>query len=57
MIMLLRVFTDGDGIDQGRWINASETVALTSGKLRSYAKLLCKWCCTFMKDEKLLPMN
>ena len=55
--MLLRVFTEDDGIWQGRWIDTSVSVALTWGKASSYAQPLHKWCRAFIKDETSLPKN
>ena len=57
MTMLLRVFTEDNGIYQGRWINTSESVALAWGKSKSYAKPLHKWCHALMEDKSSLPRN
>ena len=56
MLQLLRFYAFGP-IHKGKWIQASEAVALSEGKAARYGKDMRRWCQAFILDHQTLPRN
>ena len=56
MLQLLRLYTL-DPIHKGKWIRASEAVALSEGRAAQYGRDMRRWCQTFILDHHTIPRN
>jgi hypothetical protein len=56
MLRLFRMYTL-DSEYKGKWIGASQSVAVSEGRSMGYGRTLRKWCQDFSGDHKTLPEN